>query len=510
MQAWVARGALLAGFLALHAGTIGASHAVFPWGSAAFFVCALLWAALASTRTSLVHALAALWTLLGLLHAGASYALAVQPSTDAVWMLVSSPAYAWHMLRHVGSVGAYAAAAALLYAGSFWSFKRASLNVPRAGWIVGVAGALVLLWRSPSLPSELAVLRLGGSLWAERDARAEREPPNAAERVALRVAPQRGRAVVWLIHESLRPDAPAPRLPEGRSYVYYAHAYAQSTQTPVSVPSMLTGLGPDDSRSNYARAPLAWHHFDADGERTVFVSPQLYAWSNLDHFYFGSRPPAFVRTAESLRAAPVNDGGVADREAVDAALDLAERVWLTQQELYLFVQFNASHLPCWHPDVAPGTAHYEASPARDERCRKAAAYVRSEEARLLQGLQQRGVLPGAWILSTSDHAEVADGEAPGRAYDVRETFTHVPMWVSPPAGWAGHHRDAWATLQENAREVVGNTDLLPSVLEALGLPPAAGAVGHSLLHPLPAARVQRACIGVPLRAWDRSLCIEQK
>ena len=436
------------------------------------------------------------------------------PSSDTVWMLLSSPPYAAHLLRHAGPVGLYVAALALLITVAAWAVRAAAL--PSLRWLgpLGAVGALLLVRSASLVPADLAVLRLASRMWAERAVRAEREPPSAGRRVVPdSVAMASGdvrpaRAVVWLIHESLRTDAPRPQLPASRQYVYFASTYAQSTQTPVSVPSMLTGLAPDDTRAHFAEAPFAWHWFDASGEASVFVSPQIFTWSNLHRFYFDDRPPSFVRTAESFKGAPVNDGGVADGEAVDAALDLADRVWSTRGELFLFVQFNAAHLPCWHPGVEPGSAHYEASAARDARCHEAAAYERREETRLLAGLSVQGSLQHAWIVSTSDHAEVPDGAPPGRAYDVRAELAHVPMWISPPPYWCIAHVGECAQLRTNTARIVANTDLLPTLLDARGQGAPLGAVGHSLLRPLPAERVVRACIGVPLRAWDNHACTE--
>ncbi len=512
MKRQVARGFLLAGLVSLHAQALCTLHAAVLLRTAAFLVSALLWGALIGTPRWWARLGALLWMVCSLGVALTVALLGRVPSSDTLWMLCSSPPYTAHLLRHVGPVGLYVAV--LLGAGMFatWVLHVSAWRVPQWVWPVGLLCAFGLLHTSAPVPADLTVLRLASQMWIERSVRAEREPPAAAARVlpprALSDGANGQQAVVWIIHESLRSDAPKPRLPGARSYVYFANAYAQSTQTPVSVPSMLTGLAPDDSRAHFASAPLAWHHFDPGGEASVFVSPQLFSWSNLLRFYFDDKPPSFVRTAESLRGTPVNDGGVADSEAVDAALDLADRVWSTRGELFLFVQFNAAHLPCWHPGVAPESAHYEASPERDARCHEAAAYERREEARLLEGLASRGSLQHAWIVSTSDHAEVADGEAPGRAYDVRAGLAHVPMWISPPADWCALHVTACTQLAANASRVVGNADLLPTLLDAQGLPAAAGAAGHSLLRAVPAERAVRACIGVPLRAWDNSVCTE--
>lgn len=508
MPAGLARGLVLAGFAGLQVQFLRLPSVAPSTRVAAFCVSIALWLGLAGSRSKLGAFLAGFWFFCCCFYLGYAAFSGAAPSLDVLWLFLSSPSYALMLFRQSGPLGALFPALLLVAAGFVYVLRGANWRATRWTWALGVAGALLLARDARATwPADLDSLRVLYTLGREARTMAERVPPDAGERTRLHPVRAPGRAVVWLVHESMRADVPPPGQFHTRERMYFANAFAQSTQTPVSVPSMLTGLAPDASREVYARAPFAWHHFDEDGASSVFVSPQLYSWANLRSFYFGHRPPLYLRTAEDMRSKAINDGGKPDSEAVNLALELANKVWNEQRELYLFVQFNGTHLPCWHPGVErPGASRYEASPERAARCHQAEAYVQSEVERLLEGLQQRGILEQAWVVSTSDHSEVADDAPPGRAFDVSREFAHVPMWIMPPTAWMNAHPVQTAQLRRNTSQAVGNVDLLPTLLDAFSLPPPAYTAGQSLLREVPADRALRSCIGVPLRAWDPSKC----
>jgi len=89
------------------------------------------------------------------------------------------------------------------------------------------------------------------------------------------------------------------------------------------------------------------------------------------------------------------------------------------------------------------------------------SYVDAQIGRLLEGLQGAGVLEDALVILTSDHGEsyVEHGEVWDHGTHVYDQTIHTPLIISLPGVESGR-RDA----------VVSNVDVMPTVLEVLGLP----------------------------------------
>jgi arylsulfatase A-like enzyme len=123
-------------------------------------------------------------------------------------------------------------------------------------------------------------------------------------------------------------------------------------------------------------------------------------------------------------------------------------------------------------------------PARLERESEYTRYIAGIEradvlfGRLWSELEARRLLDDTLVVVVGDHGE-GHGRAP-RRWDVShsgqvfEDDVHVPLLFLHPA------------LRGESSELVTHTDLLPTLVDLLALPPLAGLDGRSLLRPVPA------------------------
>ncbi len=152
----------------------------------------------------------------------------------------------------------------------------------------------------------------------------------------------------------------------------------------------------------------------------------------------------------------------------------------------LYVNLQSTHWPYPIPDDAP--RHYGplgmkkpasyASWSRDDhdaivnRYDNALAYVDAQVGELVDGLQERGILDDTILVITSDHGELFHEHAlvtHGRS--LYEGEARVPLLVRYPRAVAPGEDDRMAST----------LDVLPTIIDALELPPYPGHQGESLL-----------------------------
>ena len=133
-----------------------------------------------------------------------------------------------------------------------------------------------------------------------------------------------------------------------------------------------------------------------------------------------------------------------------------------------------------------------------ERYAGEVAYADRYVGELLDELERRGLYDDALIVFTSDHGE-AFGEHDNRhhGWTLFDEEIHVPLIVKLPTGDPRR-----AELERASQGIVRHVDLVPTLLELLGLPPLDGQQGRSLLrHDDPRPRVLVAQTHVDGSRW---------
>jgi arylsulfatase A-like enzyme/Tfp pilus assembly protein PilF len=154
----------------------------------------------------------------------------------------------------------------------------------------------------------------------------------------------------------------------------------------------------------------------------------------------------------------------------DATTDAALR-WLDSPvpagaaaSFFLWVHYYDPHAPYEPPP--PLADRFRAAPYDGE-----IAFVDAQLARLLRGLEEKGALAHTVVLLTGDHGEALGehGEDTHGLF-VYDATLRVPWIMSGPGLPAGR----------TATTVARSIDVLPTLLDYAGLPPAAGVEGRSL------------------------------
>ncbi len=291
--------------------------------------------------------------------------------------------------------------------------------------------------------------------------------------------------------EAPYPRAVAPRLEAlAAAGTRFTRAFAQTSWTRPSVPTMLTGLYPSE------------HGLGA------FLQES-------DEVMGGSLSPSAVTVAEALRALGyatalfAQQNQLAPRFGLDQGFDVYDHKaskaahiheellgWLDgepRRPFFAYLHSLELHWPYCAPPTTRGvfTAGYQGRPLcadwrrLREDIRSGAVTLDAEEVEAMRGqydeellaldgeigllfdrLRERGLWDDTLIVVTADHGEEFfehGGMAHGTS--LYDELLHVPLVLKPPASWSAPAGGAVSALVEHR-------DLLPTFIEAAGAEPA--------------------------------------
>jgi arylsulfatase A-like enzyme/Flp pilus assembly protein TadD len=161
-------------------------------------------------------------------------------------------------------------------------------------------------------------------------------------------------------------------------------------------------------------------------------------------------------------------------EVMDNALAWLEKA--RTGKFFAWVHLYDPHTPYEAPE--PFASQYPGTPYLAE-----IAYTDKVVGRLTSWLQEKGQLDRTIIVVTADHGEsLGDHGEAAHAYFIYGATTHVPLVVRTP----------WGLTGRRAARVSG-VDVMPTVLDLVGLPPQEGIDGRSLVRILldPEGRLDR-------------------
>lgn len=423
----------------------------------------------------------------------------------------------WALLLAGDSLSAGAAVALvvwpLLLAGIFHLLTAPLVGLARrplpvlAGMSMALAVSGAITWYARPLTAELIGLRAMGLGTISHLTKGEAQTLPSPRRVAQPLRqPARSPDVILFVQESVgRREAfgqrQMPRTLEflGRHAdraVAFTRASSAATATTVSLPTIFSGLEPRASREEFARAPLLWHSARANGYATALFSAQEFSIDFFGQYFLGADRPDVALTAPDhvQPARRVNELGVDDRLATDAAVAYVARA-PRDRPYFMVVHFNATHWPCWTPEIGAGQWRRSVGDDRQAnldpaRCAAATRFIDQQIARVLGAVERAGRLDRTFVVATSDHGEVFRPGRPQRRYSFHEETLAIPLWMHLPAGMEAEAR----VLRDNRAALVGNIDIHPTLLDLWGAgPPGApleGPVltGRSLLRPVPVDR----------------------
>jgi len=152
-------------------------------------------------------------------------------------------------------------------------------------------------------------------------------------------------------------------------------------------------------------------------------------------------------------------------EVMDGALQWLDSV--RQRRFFAWVHLYDPHAPYEPPE--PFASRYRGQPYLGE-----IAYTDKVVGRLTGWLETQGLMDRTIVVVVGDHGEsLGDHGEASHAYFIYGATTHVPLIVRTP----------WGLTGRSAAEV-STVDILPTVLDMVGLPPQEGIDGRSLTRAL--------------------------
>ena len=376
-----------------------------------------------------------------------------------IWVVCSSllvRSWGWGPSPQFAHRGRYAAGVAAVLVAIVTALYSSGLG-PRSGLESSVVTALVGHVIAPtqqSLPTQHPV------------ALSQVEPPQGdLPDVVLILNESMGRQHL-LPYEGTRDTMPALNAwvaKQGDRAQWFEWAYAPSTTTRLSVPALLTGLGPESDRETLAKAPMLWNWAKRAGYTTALVSAQCYTWGEFDDF-FRRQGPDIYEGCHNIDAEITNDAGI-DELAVSARfgaiVDRAPR----DKPLLLVYNTNALHDPYQtRSPTVPGLTDTSRPPYE-----QALQIVDRALLDLRQALARRQREDHTITMMTSDHgARPQRAHRPPRVNSFYDEFTRVPLLISVPKSWAPQQQKL--AKQAPTRHVT-TPDLTPTLLHWMGLDP---------------------------------------
>lgn len=251
----------------------------------------------------------------------------------------------------------------------------------------------------------------------------------------------------------------AARLQRPGSFLF-RYGLANSTATDVSVPSILSGVGPEEDARQLEEMPLAWDWAKAAGMATLFVSSQRLTWNRLDEFL---RTPGLDRfvTGPEIGGPVVNDLGIDDLEAAEAYCRAAREA-PDGAPLFSVFNSNALHQPFQRSSAKLRGAGEVAGPF------DTAVRILDQALDTVVGCAESRRRPVV-VVMTGDHGLSLERGVP-RLYSFFPDAVGVPFLVSLPPE-LGAAQPAWAeALGRNRERNVSNLDVVPTIVEVLGGP----------------------------------------
>jgi arylsulfatase A-like enzyme len=228
------------------------------------------------------------------------------------------------------------------------------------------------------------------------------------------------------------------------------------------------------------------------GYQTATISSQDENWQGMRRFQSTSTPH-FFWFSESFTGEHLDTGTekiVPDEATTDVVLDWLSRTSF-DEPWALYINFQATHFPYlspagarrpWQPsEPNASTFNYLRYPEAERdivvnRYDNTLAYVDDQVERIRRYLELSGELDNTLWIVTSDHGEsFFDKGLVTHGKTLYEFESRVPLFFSLPGSIEPEQRD----------EPVSNMDVMPTLIDLLGLPPHPAFQGRSFLEPDP-------------------------
>jgi glucan phosphoethanolaminetransferase (alkaline phosphatase superfamily) len=267
----------------------------------------------------------------------------------------------------------------------------------------------------------------------------------------------------------------------------FSHAVSNSAITTYSVESLFTGRNVRPADPVTADAPLIWPYLKAAGYFTFYIGSHSASWSKGFGRYLLDEDQIDLLSIPIINNAAF---GRDDAESVDSLLAQLPRMRRSEQPFFGVLHTNGSHYPySGAPETdlfLPAAPNFDPSRIQESinQYDNSLRYLDHQLGRVFSALRTEGLLDNTVVIFTADHGEAF--------YEHQEYFhgsvlwqetVQVPLFVRmPPRVAALLHPDERQALADNTGAIVANVDLLPTIMDFIGIPGPPETVGASLLR----------------------------
>ena len=251
--------------------------------------------------------------------------------------------------------------------------------------------------------------------------------------------------------------------------ITFPHFYAVSTRTIIALPSWITGISPVQTAQRLLRAPIYSNYAkQLQNQKTFLISSQPYEPGNVLQFINDGSWDSFMYAEKSGHPFQPATQSISDAflpPYLDTFLD-----GLTPHETFLGVIHTfGTHHPYY---CDPKAQKHFGDSTPEQRYDAALLTLDTTLQTIVHTLKQHGRFENTIIISTSDHAEAMNEHGYwGHLRTFYNEEAHVPAWIiipqtlrsKPP--FAGMYKQ----LRANADQYLCNIDIMPTVLDILGL-----------------------------------------
>lgn len=276
----------------------------------------------------------------------------------------------------------------------------------------------------------------------------------------------------------------------GGNKVLFKNSFSNSSSTLISVPSILSGISPDQPVALTHNSPLFWEYGKAVNLSTFFISSHSFRWNNFEGF-FKNAGIDYLWNKETSGNPTFNDIGIDDRKTVK---EFKKHVSLLKKNGNSFagvLHFNTNHFPYFIPKES------EFLPVGRDILAPYDNSVRHLDSLVddvLNFLEKEDLQKDTLVIFTSDHGEtIFEHGYIGHVESNHIETVSIPMFFYVPESLRSQTRDQ--ILKINQDRNVENIDIIPTIIDFLGLegrkdiaPYMAKLEGKSLLTKVPTDR----------------------
>ncbi|XDD52022.1 phosphoethanolamine transferase [Leptospira sp. WS92.C1] len=274
------------------------------------------------------------------------------------------------------------------------------------------------------------------------------------------------------------------------SVVVFKNAFSNSSSTLISVPSLLSGVSPIQPVSMTHSSPLFWEYGKVAGLSTFYISSHSFRWNNFSGF-FKNAGIDFLWNKEISGLSVFNDIGIDDRKTVQEFQTHVNRLKQKGENFAGVLHLNTNHFPYIIPEeyvyfpIGKDTfAPYDNS----------VRYLDHLLEEVFSFFNRENLLQNTLVIFTSDHGEgIFEHDYIGHIESNHIETVAIPMLFYVPNSLK--KKISLERLKNNSDENVSNADLIPTLVNILGVenqPEIRGFLskleGRSLLSNLPKDR----------------------